>query len=134
MAMQSEINVTPLVDICLVLLIIFMVVTPLFTGVPVHLPQSKTAASLEDRQLPITVNKDATLYIDANVIRREQLEGELQRLHAKNPDRPVLVRGDERVLYGEVVDVLGACRAAGFANVALATSSPPTPATGATPL
>src|SRR2546421_211752 len=94
---QSDINVTPLVDVCLVLLIIFMVVTPLMvTGVPVHLPASRTSTAISDamRQLPITVNEDATLYIDANVIRREQLAGELQRLHEAHPERPVIVRGD----------------------------------------
>jgi len=124
--LQSEINVTPLVDVCLVLLIIFMVVTPMMTtGVPVQLPNAATATALDEkpRQLPITVNKDATLYIDSVAIRRDQLEGELQRLHAEHPERPVLVRGDAHVKYGEVVDVLGACRSVGFRDVALAAAT-----------
>ena len=125
--LQSEINVTPLVDVCLVLLIIFMVVMPMMTpGVPIKLPDAKTSTAIDEKpqQLPITVNKDATLYIDSVVIRREQLEGELQRLHTEHPERPVLVRGDARVKYGDVVDVLGACRAVGFRDVALAASGP----------
>jgi biopolymer transport protein TolR len=133
--MQSEINVTPLVDVCLVLLIIFMVVTPIMVnGVPVHLPESRTATPISEatRQLPITVNADATLYVDANVIRREQLAGELQRLHDAHPERPVLVRGDTRVKYGEVVSVFEACRIVGFRDVALATTTPPTPEAAAT--
>ncbi len=129
--MQAEINVTPLVDVCLVLLIIFMVVTPMLTGVKVNLPESKTATTFEEkRQLPITVKEDATLYVDSTVIRRDQLAGELERLHTQHPERPVLVRGDARVKYGEVVDVLGACRAVGFHDVGLA-SSQPTPAVAA---
>jgi len=130
------INVTPLIDVLLVLLIIFMVVTPMIiNGVPVHLPASRTASPITDatRQLPITVNEDATLYIDANVIRREQLVGELQRLHEAHPERPVIVRGDTRVKYGEVAGVVDACRQAGFRDVSLATTTPPTPATAATP-
>jgi biopolymer transport protein TolR len=122
-AMQSDINVTPLVDVCLVLLIIFMVVTPMIvTGVPVHLPQSKTAGPLADsrRQLPITVNEDGTLYVDNVVIRGEQLGAELALRHEAHPDRPVVVRGDRQVRYGEVVRVLDACRSAGFSNVGLA--------------
>ena len=134
-SLQSDINVTPLVDVCLVLLIIFMVVTPMIVnGVPVHLPQGRTSTPIGDasRQLPITVNADATLYIDANVIRREQLASELQRLHDAHPERPVIVRGDTSVRYGEVADVVDACRLAGFRDVALATTTPPAPAADAT--
>lgn len=126
--LQADINVTPLVDVCLVLLIIFMVVTPMIiTGVPVHLPVVRNAANVGDatRQLPISVNADGTLYVDAVVIRPEQLAAELRSRHEQHPDRPVAVRGDKAVLYGEVVKVLGACRAAGFSDVSLVTSPPP---------
>jgi biopolymer transport protein TolR len=122
-AMQSDINVTPLVDVCLVLLIIFMVVTPMIiAGVPVHLPTAKTGTPIGDaqRQLPITVNSDGTLYLDNVVIRGEQLAAELARRHEAHPDRPVIVRGDQEVRYGDVVRVLDACRHAGFENVGLA--------------
>jgi biopolymer transport protein TolR len=126
--MHADINVTPLVDICLVLLIIFMVVTPMMTsGVPVKLPVAHTGSPVGDanRQLPIAVKEDGTLYFDATVIRPEQLADELAQRHAAHPDRPVVVRGDQHVRYGDVVAVLDACRKAGFADVGLVTSSPP---------
>ena len=118
--MQSEINVTPLVDVCLVLLIIFMVVTPLI-GVPVDLPKSATSESLPDakRAIPITVKADGTVYIDANVVRSEQVSSEVRRMHDASPDRPVAVRADKTVKYGDVVEVLDACRTAGFRDVGL---------------
>jgi biopolymer transport protein ExbD len=130
--LQSDINVTPLVDVCLVLLIIFMVVTPiLVTGVPVKLPAARTGAAIGEasRQLPITVKEDGSLYFDAIVIRAEQLADELQQRHAAHPERPVVVRGDAHVKYGDIVAVLDACRRAGFADVGLVTSSPPASAT-----
>src|SRR6266576_1191072 len=126
-ALQADINVTPLVYVCLVLLIIFMVVTPiLVTGVPVKLPAARTAAAVADttRQLPITVKEDGSLYFDAVVIRPEQLAEELQRRHIEHPDRPVVVRGDAQVKYSEVLGVLDACRRAGFADVGLVTAAP----------
>src|ERR1043166_8565838 len=132
-ALHADINVTPLVDVCLVLLIIFMVVTPMIvTGVPVKLPVANTGGAVGDvnRQLPITVKEDGSLYFDATVIRPEQLADELQRRHAAHPDRPVVVRGDQHVKYGDVAAVLDAGRKAGFSDVGLVTSSPPASATG----
>ncbi len=120
--LQADINVTPLVDVCLVLLIIFMVVTPMIvTGVPVNLPQVRSATSAGDatRQLPISVNADGTLYVDAIVIRPEQLAGVLRTRHDEHPERPIAVRGDKEVKYGSVMTVLSACRTAGFNDVAL---------------
>jgi TolR protein len=125
-ALEANINVTPLVDVCLVLLIIFMVVTPMMVnGVAIELPKSNTAESMteEKRQLLITVKADRTLFIGASVLRSEQLAGELDRIHRVTPDRPVSIRGDKRVPYGEVVDVLDACRTAGFQNVGLITDA-----------
>ena len=125
--LQADINVTPLVDVCLVLLIIFMVVTPMIvSGIPVNLPKAKHSGPVgeEKRQLPITVKEDGSLYFDATVIRPEQLAEELQRRHAAHPERPVVVRGDEHVKYGGVVAVLDACRKAGFGDVGLVTSTP----------
>ena len=121
-ALEANINVTPLVDVCLVLLIIFMVVTPVIVnGVPVQLPKTNTSEAVTEatRQLSITVKDDGTLFVGASVLRWEQLAGELQRIHGTTPDRPVSIRGDKRVPYGEVVDVLDACRTAGFQNVGL---------------
>ena len=65
---------------------------------------------------------DGTVYLGTLVVRREQVASELQRLHAQSPNRPVGVRGDKRVAYGEVASVLDACRAAGFTDVRLITT------------
>jgi biopolymer transport protein ExbD len=120
-ALESNINVTPLVDVCLVLLIIFMVVIPaMITGVPVRLPNVKgTPVPEAERQLAITVKDDGTVYLGSVVVRSDQVDSELQRLHTESPDRAVAVRGDQRVAYGEVARVLGACRAAGYNDVRL---------------
>jgi biopolymer transport protein ExbD len=120
-SLQSDINVTPLIDVCLVLLIVFMVITPLIvTGVPVHLPQTATADALAKQPLQIAVDADNTIYIDGMAIRREQLVSELARKQSEHA-RPVVVRADKTLAYGDVVRVLDACRAAGFENVGLAT-------------
>jgi biopolymer transport protein TolR len=122
-ALQSEINVTPLVDVCLVLLIIFMIVIPtLFEGIPVKLPFGSTSSPTPQQQLAVTVKEDGTVYVDAVVLRKEQLASELQRRHAQAPNRPVGVRGDKLVAYGEVAGVLDSCRAAGFDDVRLITT------------
>ncbi len=119
-AFHADINIRPLVDVCLVLLIIFLVVTPLLVnGVPVELPMAGTAQATPQRPMQITINADRTLYIDSSVLRAEQLDEELQRRHDAGA-RPVVVRADKRLVYGDVVTVLDACRRAGFADVGLA--------------
>ncbi|SRR6266849_3497340 len=93
--LQSEINVTPLVDVCLVLLIIFMIVLPtLVTGVPVRLPRSITAGDIAKQPMQIAVKSDGTIYLDSVVIRGEQLASELQR-RGNQHNRPVVVRADK---------------------------------------
>jgi len=120
-ALESNINVTPLVDVCLVLLIIFMVVVPaLVNGVPVNLPTVKGEPVPEaQRQLAITVKDDGTVYVGSIVVRSEQVASEIERIHSESPQRAVAVRGDQRVAYGEVVKVLDACRTAGYSDVRL---------------
>jgi biopolymer transport protein ExbD len=119
-SLESNINVTPLVDVCLVLLIIFMVVTPIIQGsVPVKLPKTATGEKIGGEQLKITVNADGTVFLNALVVRSEQVASEVQKLHDAAPDRAVAVRGDVAVKYGEVVKVLDACRRAGYRDVGL---------------
>ena len=120
-SLQSDINVTPLIDVCLVLLIIFMVITPLIvTGIPVRLPQTSTADKLPKQPLQISIKADGTIFLDSVVIRGEQLASELARKHDQLR-RPVVVKADKTLVYGDVVRVLDACRGAGFENVGLAT-------------
>jgi biopolymer transport protein TolR len=120
---MSDINVTPMVDVMLVLLIIFMVTAPLLTvGVQVDLPKTKASVIRgEDEPLAITVKADGQLYLQETEI---DLEGLLPRLNAitgNNPDVRIFVRGDAAVNYGRVMEVMGTINAAGYKKVALVT-------------
>ncbi len=120
--LSSNINVTPFVDVCLVLLIIFMVVTPMLQrGVPVVLPQTTEPEKTPDteKQLQISVKDDGLVFIGPNARRMEELTGELEDIFEVSPDREIAVKGDKRAKYGVVLEVLRACRDAGFENVGL---------------
>ncbi|MBV9493936.1 MAG: biopolymer transporter ExbD [Acidobacteria bacterium] len=119
--MQAEINVTPLVDVCLVLLIIFMVTLPAMVNGPVDLPKTQTGEPVDDAKstMMVTVKDDGSVYIETLAVRGEQVATEMRRLHELYPKRSISVRGDKKVPYGSVVDVLDACRAAGYDNVGL---------------
>jgi biopolymer transport protein ExbD len=120
--LNADINVTPLVDVCLVLLIIFMVVTPMLQkGVPVNLPVTEDPEKTPDteKQLLISVKADGSVYLGPNVVRPEQVQSSLEEIHARTPDREVAVKGDKLVKYGNVLDVLKACREVGFNDVGL---------------
>jgi biopolymer transport protein ExbD len=121
-SLTSDINVTPLVDVCLVLLIIFMVVTPMLQkGVPVNLPVTEEPEKTPDtdKQLQISVKADGSVYLGSTVVRKEQMQGELEKIHERTPDREIAVKGDKLVKYGAVLDALKACREVGFNNVGL---------------
>jgi biopolymer transport protein ExbD len=121
-AMNSDINVTPLVDVVLVLLIIFMVVTPMLQkGVPVDLPVTTAPEKTPDteKQLQISVKSDGSVYLGANVVRKDQVEAGLKEIFERTPDREIAVKGDRVVKYGDVLDVLKACREVGFNDVGL---------------
>ncbi len=131
-SMRSDINVTPLVDVVLVLLIIFMVVTPMLQkGVPVNLPVTEDPEKTPDteKQLQISVKADGTVYLGPNVVRKEQVQTSLEEIHARTPDREIAVKGDRLVKYGDILDVLKACREVGFNDVGLV-SQPKKTATG----
>ena len=119
---RADINVTPLVDVCLVLLIIFMVVTPMLQkGVPVNLPVTSDPDKTPDtdKQLQISVKADGSVYLGPNVVRKEEVKTALDEIHARTPDREIAVKGDRLVKYGDVLDVLKACRDVGFNDVGL---------------
>jgi biopolymer transport protein ExbD len=120
--LNSDINVTPLVDVCLVLLIIFMVVTPMLQkGVPVNLPVTEDPEKTPDtdKQLQISVKSDGTVYLGSLPVLKEQMQSELGKIHDRTPDREIAVKGDKLVKYGAVLDALKACREVGFNNVGL---------------
>jgi biopolymer transport protein ExbD len=107
-----------------VLLIIFMVVTHILQkGVPVNLPVTDEPEATPDteKQLQISVKADNSVYIGPNVVRKEQVQSALQEIHDRTPDREVAVKGDRQTKYGEVLDVLKACREVGFNDVGLIT-------------
>ncbi len=128
--LTSDINVTPLVDVCLVLLIIFMVVTPMLQkGVPVNLPVTEEPDKTPDteKQLQISVKADGSVYLGPNVVRKDQVQSSLEEIHARTPDREIAVKGDRLVKYGDVLDVLKACREVGFNDVGLIAQPKKTP-------
>ena len=134
-ALTSDINVTPLVDVCLVLLIIFMVVTPMLQkGVPVNLPVTEEPEKTPDteKQLQISVKSDGTVYLGSTVVLKQQVESELKNIHDRTPDREIAVKGDRTVKYGAVLDVLKACREVGFNNVGLIAQPKKSPQQGNT--
>ena len=120
---MSEINVTPLVDVMLVLLIVFMVAAPLLTvGVPVELPQTKAPAITEQKEpLVITVNAEGKLFLQNGAIEDDELVPRLQAVTKNNPQADIYVRGDRAINYGRVMEVMGMVGAAGFTKVSLIT-------------
>ena len=130
----AEINVTPMVDVMLVLLIIFMVTAPLLTvGVPVDLP--KTDASVitgQDEPLVVSVNNAGEVYLQETEIDLDDLAPRLQAITQNKPDTRIFVRGDKAVNYGRVVEVMGSLNAAGFTRVALIAELPPGTGNGET--
>lgn len=123
---MSEINVTPFVDVMLVLLIVFMVTAPLLTvGVPVDLPKTK-ASQITDEATPmiITIKKDGDIALQNRVIKPELLIPRLEAVAQSKPDTRVFVRGDKAVPYGEVIAIMAQVQQAGFTRVALITKLP----------
>ena len=120
---MSEINVTPMVDVMLVLLVIFMVAAPLLTvGVPVDLPQTKAPAITEQKEpLVITVNAEGKLFLQNTAVGDDELVPRLQAITQNNPNADIYVRGDRAISYGRVMEVMGMVSAAGFSKVSLIT-------------
>ncbi|MBX9882726.1 MAG: protein TolR [Sphingomonas sp.] len=119
----AEINVTPLVDVMLVLLIIFMVTAPLMTaGVPVNLPDSR-AKPVDQDQKPVQIALDEAgrLFVDDKPVADAQLPATLEKLAAANKERQVFLRADRKLAYAEVIRVLGELNRAGLNRVALLT-------------
>jgi biopolymer transport protein TolR len=119
----SEINVTPFVDVMLVLLIVFMVTAPLLTaGVPVDLPKTRAQALGQDREpLSVTVKRDGKVYIQNTPVAEDELVAKLAAIAANGYDQRIFVRGDRSVDYGRVMSVMGLLSAAGFTHIGLVT-------------
>ena len=123
---MGEINVTPFVDVMLVLLIVFMVTAPLLTvGVEVDLPKTKAGAINADAApLVVSIKSDGSLYLQETVVAPEVLIPRLKAISNANPDVRIFVRGDQAVTYGKVLSVMGRIQSAGFEKVALVAKLP----------
>ena len=123
---MSEINVTPLVDVMLVLLVVFMITAPLLTvGVPVELPQTQAPPINEQKEpLVITVNREGAIYIQETTVPVDNLVAKLQAITGANPDAVLYVRGDKEINYGRVLEVMSLVSSAGFRKVSLVAEAP----------
>jgi biopolymer transport protein TolR len=121
--MMAEINVTPLVDVMLVLLIIFMVTAPMLTqGVDVNLPQANAKAMRSDQErLVITVDRNSRIFIGKQPVAFNRLSGTLHAIAARRTDRQVYFRADRAVPYGFVVKVIAEVRNAGIQKLGMVT-------------
>ncbi len=118
---MAEINVTPMVDVMLVLLIIFMVAAPMLTvGVPVDLPKASAPAIPDDKTpIEVTVQKDGVLFVQEKQVDLDGLVPLLNAVTESNPDARIYIRGDTNLAYGDMMQVMGAITLAGFKKVAL---------------
>src|SRR3982751_3669435 len=123
---MSEINVTPLVDVMLVLLVVFMVTAPLLTvGVPVELPQTQAPPINEPKEpLVITLNRNGGIFISETSVPVDSLVPKLQAITGSNPDAVLYVRGDKEINYGRVLEVMSLVTAPGFHKVSLVAETP----------
>jgi biopolymer transport protein TolR len=127
----ADINVTPFVDVMLVLLIVFMVTAPMLAaGMRVDLPQAKAAQPLDPKEpVIVTVARDAKLYVGRDEVARTELVAAVREKLAGDTNRPIYVRGDREVAYGEVVSLMDQLALNGLAKISLVAN-----ATGATPM
>ena len=126
----AEINVTPLVDVMLVLLIIFMVTAPLMTsGVSVDLPKTNAQQLNSDSEpLTVSIKADGSIFLQDQAVAVEDLVSKLQAIAQNNPERRIFVRGDKDLAYGRIMEVMGTITQGGFTKVALLAEQPATSA------
>src|SRR3984885_14100907 len=130
----AEINVTPLVDVMLVLLIIFMVTAPLMTsGVSVDLPKTDAQPLNSDSEpLTVSIKADGAIFLQAQPVELADIVAKLQAIAKNNPDRRIFVRGDKDLAYGRIMEAMGTITQGGFTKVALLAEQIAAPASGHT--
>ena len=126
---MSEINVTPMVDVMLVLLVVFMITAPLLTvGVPVDLPKTKSSVIVgEDEPLVVTLNAEGKLFLQDTEVALDKLVARLTAITENRKETRVFVRGDRKIAYGKIMEVMGLINRTGFDRVALITELPREP-------
>jgi biopolymer transport protein ExbD len=124
--LKADINVTPLVDVMLVLLVIFMVVTPLLKQqLPVELPlAAHSNEAQETAQITLVAAADGTLLLNEQAIAAESLDEALHNLYAQRSDKTIFLEADRSLAYSRVVDLMDACRAAGVERIGVVTKKP----------
>ncbi len=119
---MAEINVIPLVDVVLVLLVIFMVTAPmLYRGMDLNLPQSSSNTITPEERVVLTVERDRRVYVDKELIPLAQLPQKMDAVRRKNPDVSVFLRADQDVSYGTVVQVMDSIKKAGIVKLGMVT-------------
>ena len=123
---MAEINVTPFVDVMLVLLVVFMITAPLLTvGVKVDLPSAEAnVIQGNDEPLTVSINSVGQIYLQESPIVLSDLVPKLRAITGENPDTRIFVRGDKEINYGLVMEIMSAINSAGFSKVALITKMP----------
>src|ERR1700730_5152680 len=124
--LASQINVTPLVDVMLVLLIIFMVTAPIIQqGVEVSIPKVKAAAlKSNEQEFVVSITRDGETYLNDSKLNPAELTDKLEAISHTRPDLQVFIRADEQVAYGEVIRTMAAIKAAGIGNRGMVTQEP----------
>ncbi len=122
--LQSDINVTPLVDVCLVLLIIFMVVTPLLQkGIPVNLPMTdnpdKKPENQDQKLITVEWKEPPVLYLDKDLLSKSDFQRQLDELFQRKPSTELVIKADKRLNYGVVKEVMKMTKEAGFQSIGL---------------
>ncbi|HLP24167.1 MAG TPA: biopolymer transporter ExbD [Acidobacteriota bacterium] len=122
--LQSDINVTPLVDVCLVLLIIFMVVTPMLQkGIPIQLPVTenpdKKPENAKEKLITVAWGDPPKYYIDTKWFPKADFQKELDEMYQRDPAAELVIKADQRLKYGEVKEVMRMTKEAGFQDVGL---------------
>lgn len=119
---KADINVTPLVDVCLVLLIIFMVITPMLQvgrGIRIPVANNPEKKPHDEKQVTISIERNGDTYIDQDLIPQSQIVPRLGDIRLKSPDKRIMIKADKGLNYGAVKDVMMLCNDAGFSNVGL---------------
>jgi len=122
----SDINITPFVDVMLVLLVVFMVTAPMMTvAVPVDLPKTQAHTVNQDKEpLVVSIDADGRVFLQDKVMKLEDLVPKLKAVSGANPDARIFVRGDKELPYGRIMEVMGTISSAGFTKVALVADLP----------
>ena len=121
----AEINIVPLVDVMLVLLIIFMVAAPLsIGGISINLPSSKARSSkVEEQRVILSINKKGDFYLDKLNIQKSNLEAKLKSIYEYRKEKDLYIRADKDVAYGRVIDAMSAAKIAGVGKISMLTES-----------